>query len=147
MARRIADVTLALDVAVGPDPTDLRALPRPEANWIAALDDPHVPVRIAYSPTLGYATVDAEVAAACERAVEVLDSLGADVVVVDSVFDDDPVGDFLTLDWGRHAAHPAALHGSSRAGRRSIPSCVTSSTWRSRRRRSRSSRSSTTSTS
>ena len=44
MARRIADVTRALDVAVGPDPTDLRALPRPEASWLAALDDPHVPV-------------------------------------------------------------------------------------------------------
>ena len=43
MARRIADVTRALDVAVGPDPTDLRALPRPEASWLAALDDPHVP--------------------------------------------------------------------------------------------------------
>ncbi len=97
MARRIADVTQALDVAVGPDPTDLRALPRPEANWVAALDDPHVPVSIAYSPTLGYATVDAEVAGACERAVEVLASVGADVVVVDSVFDEDPVGDFLTL--------------------------------------------------
>ena len=97
MARRIADVTLALDVAVGPDPTDLRALPRPEANWLAALEDPHVPVRIAYAPTLGYATVDAEVAAACERAVGVLESLGADVVVLDSVFDDDPVGDFLTV--------------------------------------------------
>jgi aspartyl-tRNA(Asn)/glutamyl-tRNA(Gln) amidotransferase subunit A len=97
MARRIADVTGALDVAVGPDPTDLRALPRPEANWVAALDDPHVPLSIAYSPTLGYATVDDEVAAACERAVEVLASLGADVVVVDAVFDDDPVGDFLTL--------------------------------------------------
>ena len=97
MARRIGDVTMALDVAVGPDPTDLRSLPRPEASWIAATEDPHVPVRIAYSPTLGYATVDAEVAAICERAVEVLASLGADVVVVDSVFEDDPVADFLTL--------------------------------------------------
>ena len=97
MARRIADVARALDVAVGPDPTDLRALPRPEASWLAALDDPHVPVRVAYAPTLGYATVDAEVAAACERAVAVLESLGAEVVVLDSVFDADPVGDFLTL--------------------------------------------------
>ena len=97
MARRVADVALALDVAVGPDPTDLRSLPRPEANWLAALDDAHVPVRIAYAPTLGYATVDAEVAAACERAVGVLESLGADVVVLDSVFDDDPVADFLTV--------------------------------------------------
>jgi aspartyl-tRNA(Asn)/glutamyl-tRNA(Gln) amidotransferase subunit A len=97
MARRIADVARALDVSVGPDPTDLRALPRPEASWLAALDDPHVPVKVAYAPTLGYATVDAEVAAACERAVGVLESLGADVVVLDSVFDEDPGGDFATL--------------------------------------------------
>jgi aspartyl-tRNA(Asn)/glutamyl-tRNA(Gln) amidotransferase subunit A len=97
MARRVADVARALDVAVGPDPTDLRSLPRPEANWLAALDDAHVPVKIAYAPTLGYATVDAEVADACEHAVGVLASLGADVVVLDSVFDDDPVGDFLTV--------------------------------------------------
>ncbi len=97
MARRIADVARALDVAVGPDPTDLRALPRPEASWLAALDDPHVPVRVAYAPTLGYAAVDAEVAAACEHAVAVVASLGADVVVLDSVFDADPVADFLTV--------------------------------------------------
>jgi len=97
MARRIADVARALDVAVGPDPSDLRALPRPEASWLAALDDPHVPVRVAYAPTLGYATVDAEVSAACGRAVAVIESLGADVVVLDSVFEADPVTDFLTV--------------------------------------------------
>jgi len=97
MARRIADVVTALDVAVGPDPTDLRALPRPEASWIQALEDPHVPVRVAWAPTLGYADVDAEVLALCERAVGVLESLGAEVTVVDTVFDHDPVGDFLTL--------------------------------------------------
>jgi aspartyl-tRNA(Asn)/glutamyl-tRNA(Gln) amidotransferase subunit A len=97
MARRIADVALALDVSVGPDPTDLRSLPRPEASWLAALEDPHVPVQVLYAPTLGYATVDGEVAAACERAVGVLESLGAEVTVLDSVFDEDPVGDFLTM--------------------------------------------------
>ncbi len=97
MARTIADVALALDVSVGPDPTDLRSLPRPEASWLAALDDPHVPVRVAYAPTLGYATVDAEVRAACDRAVGVLESLGAEIIVLESVFDDDPVGDFLTF--------------------------------------------------
>ncbi|HVB91246.1 MAG TPA: amidase [Acidimicrobiales bacterium] len=97
MARRIADVTLALDVSVGPDPTDLRSLPRPEASWLAALEDPHVPVRVAWAPTLGYATVDAEVLAVCERAVGVLESMGAEVTVLDTVFDADPVDDFLTL--------------------------------------------------
>jgi Asp-tRNA(Asn)/Glu-tRNA(Gln) amidotransferase A subunit family amidase len=97
MARRIADVTRALDVVVGPDPTDLRALPRPEASWLAALEDPHVPVRVTWAPTLGYATVDAEVLAICERAVGVLESLGAEVTTIDTVFDEDPVGDFLSL--------------------------------------------------
>jgi Asp-tRNA(Asn)/Glu-tRNA(Gln) amidotransferase A subunit family amidase len=97
MARRIADVVTALDVVVGPDPSDLRALPRPEASWLAALEDPHVPVEVAWAPTLGYADVDAEVLAVCERAVGVLESLGAHVTVIDSVFDEDPVGDFLTL--------------------------------------------------
>src|SRR5207302_127137 len=97
MARRIADVARALDVSVAPDPTDLRSLPRPEASWLAAIEDPHVPVRVAYAPTLGYATVDREVADVCAHAVSVLESLGAEVVVVDSVFDADPVGDFLTF--------------------------------------------------
>jgi aspartyl-tRNA(Asn)/glutamyl-tRNA(Gln) amidotransferase subunit A len=95
MARRIGDVAYALDIAVSPDPTDLRSLPRPEANWLDALEDPHVPVRAAYAPTLGYATVDAEVRALCDHAVEVLASMGAEVVVLESVFDDEPVGDFL----------------------------------------------------
>jgi aspartyl-tRNA(Asn)/glutamyl-tRNA(Gln) amidotransferase subunit A len=97
MACRIADVARALDVAVGPDPTDLRALPRPEASWLAALDDPHVPVRVVYAPTLGYATVDDEVAAACRHAVTVLETMGAEVTVLDSVFDEDPGRDFLTF--------------------------------------------------
>ncbi len=97
MARRISDVVTALDVAVGPEPTDLRALPRPEASWLAALEDPHVPVRVAWAPTLGYAEVDREVLASCERAVAVLESLGADVTTIETVFDHDPVGDWLTL--------------------------------------------------
>jgi aspartyl-tRNA(Asn)/glutamyl-tRNA(Gln) amidotransferase subunit A len=96
MARRIADVARALDVTVGPDPTDLQSLPRPEASWLAALDDPHVPVRVAYAPTLGYATVDSEVAEVCARAVSVLESMGAEVTILDTVFDTDPVGPFLT---------------------------------------------------
>jgi aspartyl-tRNA(Asn)/glutamyl-tRNA(Gln) amidotransferase subunit A len=97
MARRIADVTTALDTVVGPDPTDLRALPRPEASWLAALDHAHVPVQVVWAPTLGYATVDAEVLALCEQAVATLESLGAEVTTIDTVFDADPVDDFLTL--------------------------------------------------
>ena len=97
MARRMADVIAALAVVVGPEPTDLRSLPRPEANWPAVLDHPQVPARVAWSPTLGYAEIDAEALAVCERAVGVLESLGADVVELPSVFADDPVGRWLTI--------------------------------------------------
>jgi Asp-tRNA(Asn)/Glu-tRNA(Gln) amidotransferase A subunit family amidase len=97
MARRIGDIVAALDVVVGPEPSDLRSLPRPEASWPAALDDPHVPIRMAWAPTLGYATVDAEVLAVCERAVAVLESLGAEITVLESVFETEPVSDFVTL--------------------------------------------------
>ena len=97
MARRLSDVVAALEVAVGPDPTDLRSLPRPEASWTAALANPVPPSKVAWSPTLGYAEVDAEVLAICERAVETLASLGCEVVEIDTVFDEDPVDAWLTL--------------------------------------------------
>jgi aspartyl-tRNA(Asn)/glutamyl-tRNA(Gln) amidotransferase subunit A len=97
MARHMADVVHALDVVVAPEPTDLRSLPRPEASWIAALDNAHPPARVLWSPTLGYATVDAEVLAVCERALSILESLGTEVIEVDSVFDVDPVSSWLTL--------------------------------------------------
>jgi aspartyl-tRNA(Asn)/glutamyl-tRNA(Gln) amidotransferase subunit A len=97
MARHIADVIAALDVVVGPEPTDLRSLPRPEAAWPAVLDRPQVPSRVAWCPTLGYAEVDAETLAVCERAVSVLESLGAEVVELPSVFSTDPVSQWLTL--------------------------------------------------
>jgi len=97
MARRLGDVVAALDLVVGPDPTDLRSLPRPEASWPAALADAQLPLRVAWSPTLGYAPVDDEVLSTCTAAVSVLESLGVEVVEVDTVFDEDPVQQWLTL--------------------------------------------------
>ena len=97
MARRIGDVVLALDEVIGPDPTDLRSLPMPEPSWLGALENAHVPMKVAWSPTLGYATVDKGILAVCERAVGVLEELGAEVVQIDSVFTEDPVFAWLTL--------------------------------------------------
>jgi aspartyl-tRNA(Asn)/glutamyl-tRNA(Gln) amidotransferase subunit A len=97
MARRLADVAAALDVVVSPDPSDLRSLPRPEASWTAALVDAKPPRKVAWSPTLGYAEVDAEVLGICERAVETMASLGCEVVEVETVFDSDPINPWLTL--------------------------------------------------
>lgn len=97
MARRVSDIVLGLDAVIGPDPGDLRSLPMPEPSWLGALEDAHVPMRVAWSPTLGYAKVDREVLGVCEAAVDVLAGLGADVVEVDTVFPEDPVWPWLFL--------------------------------------------------
>jgi aspartyl-tRNA(Asn)/glutamyl-tRNA(Gln) amidotransferase subunit A len=97
MARTIREVAYALDAVVGPDPTDLRSLPMPESSWTRSLQEVHPPRVVGWAPTLGYATVDREVAAVCEAAVARLAELGTEVVEVDPVFDVDPVMDWLTL--------------------------------------------------
>ena len=97
MARRLSDIVHVLDLVVGPDATDLRSLPRPEASWPAAGLDAHLPKKVGWSPTLGYATVDDEVRRLCEAALHRLEGLGVEVVEIDTVFDQDPVDHWLTM--------------------------------------------------
>jgi Asp-tRNA(Asn)/Glu-tRNA(Gln) amidotransferase A subunit family amidase len=112
VARRMADLALVLDSVIGPDPTDLRSLPMPEPSWLGAIDVPKVPARIAWAPTLGYATVDREIATICERAVGVMADLGAEVVEVERVFDVDPVGSWLVLANTYNLRTLWSVHGS-----------------------------------
>lgn len=97
MARTARSIAVALDAVIGPDPTDLRSLPMPEASWSAAVAQPGLPIRIAWSPTLGYASVDAEILDICSDAVKTIAGLGIEVELVDSVFDEDPVFSWLSL--------------------------------------------------
>jgi Asp-tRNA(Asn)/Glu-tRNA(Gln) amidotransferase A subunit family amidase len=97
MARRIRDVVTALDVVVAPDQSDLRSLPKPDVSWTRSIEEISPPHRVAWSPTLGYASVDREVLAVCERAVRTLEDLGTEVVPVDVVFDEDPATTWLAL--------------------------------------------------
>lgn len=97
MARTVADTVAALDAVLGPDPSDLRSLPMPEPSWLGAIEDAHLPMKVAWSPTLGYATVDDEVASICRAAVDRMADLGAEVVEIDSVFDTDPVLPWITM--------------------------------------------------
>ena len=124
MARSMHDVALALDAVVGPEQDDLSSIPRPEASWLDAVATPGLPIRVAWSPTLGYAPVDDEVLGACERALGVLEGLGVDVVEVPDVFESDPVLAWLDVvaacharDLGERTDHPryAELHPQLRA--------------------------------
>ncbi|CAN5567539.1 amidase [soil metagenome] len=97
MTRTIRDQALALDSVIGPEPTDLRALPMPEDSWIDAVGEVHLPRKVLWAPTLGYATVDPEVLAICEGAVRALEARGTEVVTIDDVFDEDPGVQWLML--------------------------------------------------
>ncbi|MCU1352986.1 MAG: putative amidase [Acidimicrobiales bacterium] len=97
LTRRACDLAMVLDTVIGPDPTDLRALPMPEQSWRDALDELHPPRRVVWAPTLGYAAVDAEVLAVCEKAVTALEDAGTEVVHLDDVFDADPALPWATL--------------------------------------------------
>lgn len=97
LGHRVEDVVTALDAVVGPEPTDLRSLPRPEASWRDALREPRVPARVAWCPGLGYTDVDESVLRVAEQAVATLEELGAEVVEVGAVFDSDPLDDWLAI--------------------------------------------------
>ena len=86
-----------LDAVIGPDPTDLRALPMPDESWRDAVENLHAPRRVVWSPTLGYAVVDPEIRAICEDAVRQLEARGTEVIVIDDVFDEDPAIPWLML--------------------------------------------------
>jgi aspartyl-tRNA(Asn)/glutamyl-tRNA(Gln) amidotransferase subunit A len=86
MARTVDDAALLLDALGSPDFRDPLALDR-QAPVSAELDAARIGgQRVAYSPALGYAKVDPEVAAAVQGAVTALEQAGALVTLADPGF-------------------------------------------------------------
>src|SRR5687768_1538902 len=77
MARSVGDAALMLNVLAQPDARDWHALPYEPQDWRTALEQGVAGLRIAYSPDLGYAKVDAEVASLVRSSIKVFEDLGA----------------------------------------------------------------------
>ena len=92
MARTFGEIAYALDVVAGYSPRDLISFDL-EGSFATAAERASLEgVRIIWSPTLGIATPDAEMVAACERALAVLEQHGAHVVeTIDALFEQPPV--------------------------------------------------------
>jgi aspartyl-tRNA(Asn)/glutamyl-tRNA(Gln) amidotransferase subunit A len=116
MARTVADAALMLTVLSGPDHRDPYALPAESKDYRAELEDGVRGWRIAYSPTLGYATVEPEIAAAVAEASRRFEALGATVEQVEAIFSS-PREVLFTL-WAAGAAK--LLRGFPAAERRSV---------------------------
>ncbi len=85
----VRDAAVTMNVLKGADARDWTSLPFDATDYTVGLDDGIRGLRIAWSPTLGYAkNVHPEVAAACAGAVSQLAELGAHVEAVDPGFED-----------------------------------------------------------
>ena len=114
MTRNVRDAALMLNVLSRPDPRDPYALPFDERDWRAGIEDGVRGWRIAYSPDLGYARVDPEIAASVAAAVRQFEELGAHVEEVREIFPS-PREALLTI-WRAGTARVLAAFPKERRG-------------------------------
>lgn len=91
IARSVADAALLLSAISGFDARDATSIAGPVPDYAAACSAGVAGMRIAWSPTLGYARPVGEVVEACAATVARLEAMGARVELVDRVFEQDPV--------------------------------------------------------
>lgn len=106
MTRDVRDAAAMLNVLARPDHRDPYALPPDGRDYLAGIEEGVRGMRIAYSPDLGYARVDPEIAAACAEAARRFEELGATVEQVGGVFPS-PREALLTL-WAAGSARVLA---------------------------------------
>ncbi len=97
LARTIRDTALLLDLVAMPDGRDFRSQGRKMEQWHQELAVAQRPVRAAFSPDLGYASIDPEVAEVVQAAVAKLESNGVEIRLLDSLFSKDPLDEFFTM--------------------------------------------------
>jgi aspartyl-tRNA(Asn)/glutamyl-tRNA(Gln) amidotransferase subunit A len=86
MTRTVSDAALMLNVLALPDPRDCHALPYDPRDHRIGLEDGVRGLKIAYSPALGFAEVDPEVADLVASAAQAFAELGAHVERADPGF-------------------------------------------------------------
>ena len=88
MARTVPDAALMLKVVAGPDERDLYSLPADATDYLTACEGGIRGLRVAWSPALGYAKVDPQVATLTEAAAKNFESsLGCKLDVADPGFE------------------------------------------------------------
>jgi aspartyl-tRNA(Asn)/glutamyl-tRNA(Gln) amidotransferase subunit A len=88
MTRTVRDAALMLTTMAGPDERDLLSLPSDPTNFLSACEGGIRGLRVAWSPTLGYAKVDPQVTRVTEAAAKVFEtSLGCTVEAADPGFE------------------------------------------------------------
>jgi len=82
LTRTVEDAALHLDLVCGEHPLDPQSLPHPGTSYRATLRDLPSGLRIGFSPDLGYAVVQRDVANVVGEAAQVFEQLGHHVELV-----------------------------------------------------------------
>ena len=120
MARMVRDAALLLGVISGFDARDPASVSEPVPAFLAACGAPVDGMRVAWSPTLGYARPTSEVLEIVESAVETFESLGCRVEPVEKVMED-PV-EIWTAEF--YAGAGTRLAGALRSSRELLDPAV-----------------------
>jgi aspartyl-tRNA(Asn)/glutamyl-tRNA(Gln) amidotransferase subunit A len=91
IARSMQDAALLFSAIAGYDARDPFSVAGPVPDVMGGAQASVKGLRIAYSPTFGYAKPDPSVVEVVEEAVRKLETLGCDVEQVDRIFDKDPI--------------------------------------------------------
>jgi aspartyl-tRNA(Asn)/glutamyl-tRNA(Gln) amidotransferase subunit A len=114
MTRAVRDAALLMNVLTRPDHRDPYALPPEDRDFLAEIEDGVRGWRVAFSPDLGYAHVDPEVAAAVAEGARQFEALGARVEQVGRIFPSPR--DALLAIWGAGTAKLLASLPADRLG-------------------------------
>nr|MDO8099701.1 amidase family protein [Candidatus Njordarchaeota archaeon] len=82
IARTVSDAALMLDVMAGPDDRDRFSLPASGVRYLENVEKGIDGAKLAYSPNLGYATVDPEVESITRKAAFSFEELGCKVTEI-----------------------------------------------------------------
>jgi aspartyl-tRNA(Asn)/glutamyl-tRNA(Gln) amidotransferase subunit A len=113
LTRTVADTALVYDVLAGPDDRDRDSLPAPNVRYLDEIEKGIAGLRIAYSPDLNYAQVDAQVAERCRASAMRFSEAGAHVETVELDWHD-PFKHWATMFYGGIGAtlgNAMARHG------------------------------------
>ena len=97
LARTVRETALLIDIVAIPDGRDFRSQIRKPENWYQEISVKQKPIKAAFCLDLGYAQIDPEVSEVVEAAIARLESAGAQIRIVDSLFSKDPLDEFFTL--------------------------------------------------
>jgi aspartyl-tRNA(Asn)/glutamyl-tRNA(Gln) amidotransferase subunit A len=108
----VQDAALMLTVLAGLDVRDWTSLPPEDVDYVDALGGGVEGLRVAFSPDLGYVSVQPEVQEAVRAAVRVFEDMGAKIEQTDPGFQD-PL-EFFNLHWYAGAANALRAYGEER---------------------------------